>query len=90
MEEVLGLRGSVVKVVDPVGGTWNGRAVRVVNESKTSELIGLLFVAGSSPALSTGSVVHFKSDRFLIHDAGDIRGVTVRPYQPNNLERSNQ
>ena len=80
--EVLGLRGSVVSVVDQVtGATWNGRAVRVVNErpKTTSEsLVGFLFDATGSPALSTGSVVHFKSRRFVVRDAGDIRGVTVR------------
>ena len=80
--EVLGLRGSVVEVVDQITGTtWNGRAVRVVNENpkKTAEsMIGFLFDAGGSPALSTGSVVRFKSRRFVVHDSGDVRGVTVR------------
>ena len=80
--EVLGFQGSVVSVVDQTTGTtWNGRAVRVVDEnpSKTSEsMIGFLFDAGSSPALSPGSVVHFKSRRFVVRDLGDVRGVTVR------------
>ena len=80
--EVLGLRGSVVSVVDQVSGTvWSGRAVRAVNENpKTTaeSMIGFLFDAPGSPALSTGSVVHFKSRRFVVRDAGDIRGVTVR------------
>ena len=80
--EVLGFQGSVVSVVDQTTGTtWNGRAVRVVNENPktTSEsMIGFLFDAGSSPALSPGSVVRFKSRRFVVRDLGDIRGVTVR------------
>ena len=80
--EVLGLRGSVVSVVDQTTGTtWNGRAVRVVNEhpSKTSEsMIVFLFDAGSSPALSPGSVIRFESRRFVVRDLGDVRGVTVR------------
>ena len=75
--EVLGFRGSVVSVVDQTTGVvWDGRAVRVVNEhpSKASEsMIGFLFDAGSSPALSPGSVVRFKSRRFVVRDLGDIR-----------------
>ena len=75
---VLGLRGSTISVVEVTGTTWNGRAVRVVDESKTSEsLIGFL-IAGSSPsALSVGSVVHFKNRQFVVRDSGDIRAVIV-------------
>ena len=61
--------------------TWNGRAVRVVNEnpSKTSEsMIGFLFVDAGSPALSNGSVVSHESRRFVVLETGSIVGATVR------------
>ena len=76
---VLGLRGSTISVVEVTGTTWDGRAIRVVDESKTTSesLIGFL-IAGSSPsALSVGSVVHFKNRQFVVRDSGDIRAVIV-------------
>ena len=79
--QVLGLSGSTVEVRDQISGTtWNGRAVRVVDEhpKKTSEsMIGFLFDAPGSPPLSIGSVVSFRSRRFVILATGDIRGATV-------------
>ena len=69
-------------VVDQVTrATWNGRAVRVVDErpeTTSGSLVGFLFDSPGSPALSAGSVVHFKSRRFEVRESGDIRGVTVR------------
>ena len=80
--EGLGVRGPAIVVVDQVtGATWNGRAVRVVDErpetATSGSLIGFLFDSPGSPALSVGSVVHFKSRRFEVRESGDIRGVTV-------------
>ena len=80
--QVLGLSGSTVEVRDQISGTtWNGRAVRVVNEhpKKTSEsMIGFLFDAAGSPALSIGSVVSHESRRFVVLETGSIVGATVR------------
>ena len=79
--EVLGLRGSTIEVRDQTTGqTWNGRAVRVLNEhpATTAEsMLGLLFDSSGSPPLSIGSVVSYKDRRFVIEASGNIRGVTV-------------
>ena len=74
---VLGLRGSTISVVEVTGTTWDGRAIRVVDGSKTSEApIGFL-IAGGPSALSVGSVVHFKDRQFVVRDSGEILAVTV-------------
>ena len=79
--EVLGLRGSTVEVRDQITGqTWSGRAVRVLNErprTPSESMLGILFDAPGSPPLSIGSVVSFRSRRFVILATGDIRGATV-------------
>ena len=44
------------------------------NPKTTSEsMIGFLFDAGSSPALSPGSVIRYEARRFVVRDLGDIR-----------------
>ena len=79
---ILGFRGSLIEVTDQISGVvWSGRAVRVVNENpKTTaeSMVGFLFVDAGSPSLSIGSVVSFKSRRFVVQGSGSIVGVTVR------------
>ena len=80
--EGLGVRGSTIVVVDQVTRTtWDGLAVRVVDErpetTTSGSLVGFFFDSIGSPPLSVGSIITHQSRRFEVRESGDIRGVTV-------------